>query len=181
MEIIETKLPEVMLIRPKVFEDERGFFYESYNEHIFKEVLGISAHFCQDNHSCSSKNVLRGLHYQLNRPQGKLVRATKGAIFDVAVDMRKSSPNFGKWVSMELSEANRLMAWIPPGFAHGFLTLSDTAEVLYKATAFYDPNSDRSLLWSDPSLAIQWPLKGLPILSLKDASAKLLKEADCFV
>lgn len=180
MEIIETKLPGVKLIKPKVFGDARGFFYESYNEQVFKDVLGIRDHFFQDNHSRSCKNVLRGLHYQIALPQGKLVRATKGAIFDVAVDMRKSSPYFGKWTGMHLSEHNHLMAWIPPGFAHGFLSLSDEVEVLYKATAPYHKDSDRSLLWNDATIGIEWPLEGSPLLSEKDAKGTTFHLADCY-
>lgn len=180
MEIIETELPGVRLFRPKLFSDARGFFYESYNEKVFREELGIKEHFFQDNHSRSSKHVLRGLHYQLEQPQGKLVRVVRGEIFDVAVDMRKSSPHFGKWVGMHLSEDNYLMAWIPPGFAHGFLTLSDEADVLYKATAPYHQPSDRSLLWNDPTVGITWPLTESPLLSDKDVRGKLFHEADCF-
>lgn len=153
---------------------------ESYTEHFFKNQLGILEGFYQDNHSRSVKNVLRGLHYQIERPQGKLVRVTKGKIFDVAVDLRRSSPNFGKWVGMELSEDNQLMAWIPPGFAHGFLTLTDEVDVLYKATAPYHKESDCSLLWNDPALGITWPLLDEPLLSDKDAAGKLFCDAPCF-
>lgn len=181
MEIIETELPGVILIRPKIFEDARGFFYESYNKDVFENKLGIKDSFFQDNHSRSIKNVLRGLHYQLEQPQGKLVRVGRGEVFDVAVDMRRSSPNFGKWVGMHLSEENRLMAWIPPGFAHGFLTLSNEADVLYKATAPYHKESDRSMLWSDPEIGIKWPINGTPLLSDKDAAGKLFQDADCFL
>lgn len=179
MEMIETSLPGVKLFRPKIFEDARGFFFESYNENTFRE-LGINDHFVQDNHSRSSKYVLRGMHYQLENPQGKLVRVTTGEIFDVAVDMRKSSPSFGKWVGMHLSAENQLMAWIPPGFAHGFLALSDEVDVLYKTTAPYHKESDRSLLWNDPTVGIEWPLTTQPLLSEKDAMGKLFHEADCF-
>lgn len=180
MEILETELKEVKLIKPKIFEDGRGFFYECYNEQVFRELLGIREHFFQDNHSRSCKNVLRGLHYQMVHPQGKLVRAAKGEIFDVAVDMRKSSPNFGKWVGMYLSEKNHLMAWIPPGFAHGFLALSEEADVLYKATSPYHKDSDRSLLWSDSSVGIDWPLTDTPLLSDKDAAGIAMRLADCY-
>ncbi len=180
MEIIETELPGVILIRPKIFEDARGFFYESYNKEMF-ERLGIKETFFQDNHSRSIKNVLRGLHYQLEQPQGKLVRVGRGEVYDVAVDMRQSSPNFGKWVGMHLSAENHLMAWIPPGFAHGFLTLSDEAHVLYKATAPYDKESDRSMLWNDSEIGIKWPISDAPLLSDKDAAGKLFKDADCFL
>lgn len=179
MELIKTELPGVVMLRPKVFGDARGFFYECYNEKTFRD-LGIDASFFQDNHSRSSKGVLRGLHYQIEQPQGKLVRAAKGAIFDVAVDMRRSSPNFGKWVGMHLSEENHLMAWIPPGFAHGFLVLSDVADVLYKASAPYHKDSDRSLLWNDPTIGIEWPIIGAPLLSDKDAAAKRFSIADAF-
>ena len=181
MEIIETELPGVILIRPKIFEDPRGFFFESYNKDVFEKVIGIKESFFQDNHSRSIKNVLRGLHYQLEHSQGKLVRVGKGEIFDVAVDMRRSSPHFGKWVGMHLSEENRLMAWIPAGFAHGFLTLSDEADVLYKASAPYHKESDRSLLWNDPEIGIKWPIHEAPLLSEKDAAGKLFKDADCFL
>lgn len=179
MEMIETELPGVKLIKPKLFNDERGFFYECYNEKMFHD-LGIKESFFQDNHSRSSKNVLRGLHYQLQNPQGKLVRATRGAIFDVAVDLRRSSPYFGKWVGMLLSEENHCMAWIPPGFAHGFLALSDQVDVLYKTTAPYHKESDRSLLWNDATLGIVWPLEQAPLLSAKDAAGTPFVKADCF-
>lgn len=181
MKAIPTSLPGVLILEPKVFKDDRGFFLESYQEKIFAEVTGISPVFVQDNHSFSVKDVLRGLHYQMINPQGKLIRVVRGEIFDVAVDIRKSSPFFGKWVGVHLSEANHQMLWIPPGFAHGFLALSDQADVLYKTTSFYDYPSDRSLLWSDLDLAIQWPLQGRnPLLSAKDAIAKTLKEAEVF-
>jgi dTDP-4-dehydrorhamnose 3,5-epimerase len=180
MEMTQTALPDVKLIKPKLWGDQRGFFQESYNQRTFSTQLGILYDFVQDNHSRSTKNVLRGLHYQIEQPQGKIVRVTKGEIFDVAVDLRKSSPFFGKWVGMHLSESNHLMAWIPPGFAHGFLALSDEVDVLYKTTTFYHAASDQSLLWNDPSLGIQWPLIELPFLSQKDAIGKLLKDAECF-
>lgn len=179
MEIIATKIEEVKIIRPKVFADERGFFLESYHQQKLESLLGDLV-FVQDNHSRSVQHVLRGLHYQLHQPQGKLVRVSRGAIFDVAVDIRSSSPTFGKWVGMTLSDENKEMAWIPPGFAHGFLTLSETADVLYKTTTFYHAPSDRSLLWNDPALAIDWPLNGSPLLSDKDARAKCLVECELF-
>lgn len=179
MEIIATKIEEVKIIRPKVFADERGFFLESYHQQKLESLLGNLV-FVQDNHSRSVQHVLRGLHYQLYQPQGKLVRVSRGAIFDVAVDIRSSSPTFGKWVGMTLSDENKEMAWIPPGFAHGFLTLSETADVLYKTTTFYDAPSDRSLLWNDPALAIDWPLNGSPLLSDKDARAKRIVECELF-
>jgi dTDP-4-dehydrorhamnose 3,5-epimerase len=182
MHIIPTCLNGVLILAPKVFSDDRGFFLESYHQTRVNDLLGIKHAFVQDNHSRSVKNVLRGLHYQVNFPQGKLVRVTRGEIFDVAVDLRKNSPSFGKWAGMVLSEQNHHMAWIPPGFAHGFLVLSDVADVLYKATAFYDPASDRSLFWNDLEIGIRWPLRegAIPILSEKDRKGRLLKEADCF-
>lgn len=180
MDIINTRLPDVYLMKPAVFTDARGFFLESYNQQTFRDKLGAEFHFFQDNHSRSYKNVLRGLHYQIRFPQGKLVRVTKGEIFDVAVDMRKDSPSFGKWVGMHLSADNHLMAWIPPGFAHGFVVLSEEADVLYKATAPYHKESDRSLLWNDFDIGIQWPIACDPILSEKDALAKTFKDAEYF-
>lgn len=179
MEIIDTPIPDVKIIRPKVFADERGFFLESYHQKRLESLLG-DVSFVQDNHSRSSAHVLRGLHYQTNQPQGKLVRVARGTIFDVAVDIRSASPTFGKWVGMLLSDENKEMAWIPPGFAHGFLTFSDTADVLYKVTTYYDPASDRSLLWNDPAIGIKWPLEAAPLLSPKDALAKTLQECEVF-
>lgn len=181
MEIIETKLPGVLLIKPMVFKDSRGFFFESYNEQVFREKTGMQESFFQDNHSRSEKHVLRGLHYQISQPQGKLVRVVRGEVYDVAVDLRKSSPYFGKWVGMLLTEDNHQMAWIPPGFAHGFLVLSKTADVLYKATAPYDKQSDRSLIWNDPEINIAWPVTAHPRLSEKDAAAASFCNAECFV
>jgi len=171
MKTIPCAIPDVVLIEPKVFGDERGFFYESWNRRAFAE-LGIAADFVQDNHSRSQQNVLRGLHYQVRHPQGKLVRVIVGAVFDVAVDLRKTSPTFGQWVGFTLSADNRRMAWIPPGFAHGFLVLSDTAEFLYKTTDFWYPEFERTLLWNDRQLAIDWPLAGAPILAAKDAAGQ---------
>jgi dTDP-4-dehydrorhamnose 3,5-epimerase len=179
MKAIPTRLPEVLLIEPRVFGDSRGFFFESWNEREF-ERAGITAKFVQDNHSRSAQGVLRGLHYQIRQPQGKLVRVTEGEIFDVAVDMRRSSPNFGKWESARLSAHSKSMLWIPIGFAHGFCVLSDFAEVLYKTTDFYSREHERSILWNDPDLAIPWPLNGDPILSTKDAEASRLRDAEVF-
>jgi dTDP-4-dehydrorhamnose 3,5-epimerase len=179
MQVQETNLDEVKLLVPRVFADSRGFFLESYNQRTFGE-LGIHETFVQDNHSRSERGVLRGLHYQLVQPQGKLVRAVRGEIFDVAVDLRGSSPTFGQWTGHILSEDNKLMLWIPAGFGHGFLVLSPIAEVLYKATDFYAPQGERSVLWNDPEIGIEWPDAGTPILSPKDAAGKRLLEADVF-
>lgn len=180
MNIVETALPGVLLIEPRVFGDARGFFLESWNRRGFAQA-GLDLDFVQDNHSRSAKGVLRGLHYQLSNPQGKLVRVTQGAVFDVAVDIRRSSPHFGRWVGYELSEANHRMLWIPPGFAHGFLVLSDSADFLYKCTTLYDPPSDRGIRWDDPAIAIAWPDVGTtPLLSAKDAAAPGLAEAELF-
>ncbi len=181
MKITPTTIPDVLIIEPKVFGDARGFFFESYNRQAFKEATGLDVDFVQDNHSKSTKGVLRGLHYQLPpKAQGKLVRVVQGEVFDVAVDIRKSSPTFGKWVGDILSAENRKQLWIPPGFAHGFLTLSDTAEFLYKTTNYYSPEHERSLLWSDPALGIAWPIEGEPKLAMKDAAALTLKQAEVF-
>ncbi|WP_163329001.1 dTDP-4-dehydrorhamnose 3,5-epimerase [Desulfurobacterium thermolithotrophum] len=178
-EFIRTEIPEVIIVEPKVFGDERGFFMETYKKSDFVKV-GIDTDFVQDNHSKSIKGVLRGLHYQLEpKAQGKLVRCVKGKIFDVAVDIRKESPTFGKWVGMELSEENKLMLWIPKGFAHGFLTLSEEAEIIYKVSGGeYSPEHDRSIRWNDPDIGIKWPLDGEPILSEKDRMAPFLKDAE---
>jgi dTDP-4-dehydrorhamnose 3,5-epimerase len=178
--LIETPLPGVLLIEPRVFGDARGFFMESWNRRTFAEA-GLDMDFVQDNHSRSSRGVLRGLHYQLHNPQGKLVRVTQGAVFDVAVDIRRASPHFGRWVGYELSADNHRMLWIPPGFAHGFLVLSDTADFLYKCTSLYDPPSDRGIRWDDPAIGIDWPdMGGAPLLSAKDAAAPLLADAEVF-
>jgi dTDP-4-dehydrorhamnose 3,5-epimerase len=179
MKTIPTRLPEVVLIEPKVFGDSRGFFFESWNEREF-ERAGISARFVQDNHSRSARGVLRGLHYQIRRPQGKLVRVIEGEIFDVAVDIRRGSANFGKWESARLSAHSKSMLWIPVGFAHGFCVVSDFAEVLYKTTDFYSPEHERSILWNDPDLGIPWPLDGEPLLSAKDSKAPRLRDAEVF-
>lgn len=180
MRVIETAIPDVLIIEPKVFGDERGFFYESFNLAKFEAVIGGKANFVQDNHSRSAKNVLRGLHYQIQQPQGKLVRVVQGSVFDVAVDIRKSSPTFGQHVVLELSAENKRMLWIPEGFAHGFLVLSETAEFLYKTTDYYAPEHERSIAWNDPDLNIQWPIQGAPSLSAKDILGKYLAEADYF-
>jgi len=179
MEVIETRLPGVLLLEPKVFGDARGFFLESWNRQTFAE-LGFDLDFVQDNHSRSAKGVLRGLHYQLDDPQGKLVRVVSGAVFDVAVDLRKSSPQFGQWVGYELSAENQRMLWIPPGLGHGFLVLSDTADFLYKTTAYYAPQWDRGVRWDDPEIGVAWPLDGAPILSVKDQALPFFKDADVF-
>ena len=169
MKVTPTAIPDVLIIEPKVFGDTRGFFYESFNGRAFDEAVGRHVEFVQDNHSRSSKGVLRGLHYQIQQPQGKLVRVARGAVFDVAVDIRKSSPTFGKWVGVELSEDNHRQLWVPPGFAHGFLVLSQTADFLYKTTEYYAPEHERCIAWNDPALAIAWPDMGMaPCLSGKD-------------
>ena len=180
MKIIPLDIPEVCLIEPKVFGDERGFFFESFNQRQFIEAIGREVNFVQDNHSRSVKGVLRGLHYQIKQAQGKLVRVVSGEVFDVAVDLRKSSPTFGKWVGEVLSGENKKQLWVPEGFAHGFLVLSDTAEFVYKTTEYYAPEFERSILWSDPSLNIDWPMDGEPQLAAKDAAALLFSEADVF-
>jgi dTDP-4-dehydrorhamnose 3,5-epimerase len=180
MHITPTALPEVLLIEPKVFGDDRGFFFESYNRRAFAEACGIDVDFVQDNHSRSAQNVLRGLHYQIEQAQGKLVRVVAGEVFDVAVDIRKSSPDFGKWVGMRLSADNKRMLWVPPGFAHGFLVVSAAAEFLYKTTDYYAPQHERCIAWNDPQLAIDWPLAGAPILSAKDQLGKRLTEAEVY-
>ncbi len=176
-------IPDVICFTPKVFGDDRGFFYESFNQRVFEQALGQPApHFVQDNHSRSAKGVLRGLHYQIQQPQGKLVRVTQGEVFDVAVDIRKSSPTFGNWVGEILSAQNNKQIWVPPGFAHGFLVLSDTAEFLYKATDFWAPQFERCIAWNDPAIGIKWPLQDIiPALSGKDAQGKLLAQAECFI
>ena len=180
MQVIRTAIPEVLLIEPKVFGDDRGFFYESYNERAFGEAIGPSFRFVQDNHSRSARNVLRGLHYQIQQPQGKLVRVTAGEIYDVAVDIRRRSPTFGKLTAIVLSAANRKMYWVPPGFAHGFLVVSEHAEVQYKTTDYWAPQHERSILWNDSDLAISWPLKGEPILSQKDRAGVAFRQAEVF-
>ncbi|MTF39840.1 dTDP-4-dehydrorhamnose 3,5-epimerase [Cyanobacterium aponinum AL20118] len=180
MEIITTEIPEVFIIQPKVFQDDRGFFYESFNARTFQEKTGLNPNFVQDNHSHSQRNVLRGLHYQIQQKQAKLVRVINGEILDVAVDIRKSSPTFKQWVAVKLSAENQKQLWIPEGFAHGFLVLSETADVLYKTNNFYSSQHDRSIRWNDPEINLNWNLKETPILSEKDKNAPLLKEAEIF-
>lgn len=181
MNVIDTEIPEVKIFEPKVFGDSRGFFFESFNQKIFESATGVKKEFVQDNHSKSQKNVLRGLHYQLPpAAQGKLVRVTHGEVFDVAVDIRKSSATFGKWVGVFLSEENKRQMWIPEGFAHGFLTISDTAEFLYKTTNFYSPAHEACLAWNDPALAIDWPIAEAPILATKDSQGGFLSEEKVF-
>jgi dTDP-4-dehydrorhamnose 3,5-epimerase len=179
MRVTTTVLPDILLIEPHVFGDERGFFFESYSRRALAEA-GLAAEFVQDNHSRSARGVLRGLHYQIEHAQGKLVRVTAGEVFDVAVDMRKSSPTFGRSVGMPLSGENRRMLWIPPGFAHGFLVLSDAAEFLYKTTDYWYPQFERTLLWNDPAVGIAWPLAGAPTLAAKDAAGRPLALADVY-
>jgi dTDP-4-dehydrorhamnose 3,5-epimerase len=179
MNVQSTQIPGVLIVEPVIFSDERGFFLESFNEREMRSI-GIDAHFVQDNHSRSVRNVLRGLHYQINQPQGKLVRVVSGKVFDVAVDVRRDSPSFGMWVGVELSAENKRMFWLPPGLAHGYLVLSDSADFLYKATDYYAQKYERTILWNDPVLGIEWPLTGQPILSAKDASAKTFSEAEVF-
>ena len=181
MNVITTKIPEVFIIEPKVFGDERGFFFESFNQKVFAEKTGVEDTFVQDNHSRSVKGVLRGLHYQIQQAQGKLVRVVSGEVFDVAVDIRKNSPTFGEWVGCVLSEKNKRQFWVPPGFAHGFLVTSDSADFLYKTTDYYAPEYERSILWNDPDIGIEWPLEGItPVLSKKDEAANSFKTAEIF-
>jgi dTDP-4-dehydrorhamnose 3,5-epimerase len=180
MKITPTELPDVLLIEPKIFGDERGFFFESFNARSFAETTGISTPFVQDNHSRSARNVLRGLHYQVQQVQGKLVRVTSGSVYDVSVDLRLGSSTFGQWTGTTLSAENRRMLWIPPGFGHGFQVTSDAAEFLYKTTDYWAPAHERCIKWDDPQLAIQWPLQGVPIVSAKDQQGLLLKDAEVF-
>lgn len=180
MNIIQTTIPDVLILEPKVFGDERGFFFESFNQAKFDAAIGKKVQFVQDNHSRSAKNVLRGLHYQIQQPQGKLVRVVQGAVFDVAVDIRQSSPTFGQHVGLELSAENKRMLWVPEGFAHGFLVLTESAEFLYKTTDYYAPEYERSIAWNDPTLNIQWPLTVAPTLSGKDAHAATFAVAAYF-
>lgn len=180
LNVIRTEIPEVMIIEPKVFGDDRGFFFESFNARQFEEATGVTRTFVQDNHSRSSRNVLRGLHYQIQHPQGKLVRVTVGEVFDVAVDLRESSPTFGKWVGVKLSAENKRQLWVPEGFAHGFVVISEYAEFLYKTTDYWYPEHERSLLWNDPDLGIQWPVQCTPVLAAKDANGKGLADAELF-
>ncbi|MCX7095281.1 MAG: dTDP-4-dehydrorhamnose 3,5-epimerase [Methylobacter sp.] len=180
MQIHTTEIPDVLIIEPKVFGDDRGFFYESFNARRFAELTGASAHFVQDNHSKSAQHVLRGLHYQIQQAQGKLVRVVAGEVFDVAVDIRKNSATFGRWVGVTLSADNKRQLWIPEGFAHGFVVISESAEFLYKTTDYWAPEHERSILWNDPAIGIEWPINAEPILSGKDKEGKLLKDAEVF-
>lgn len=182
MNIIRTPIADLLIIESRVFGDERGFFFESYNERRFQEAIGAAepVRFVQDNHSRSAKNVLRGLHYQVRQPQGKLVRVIAGEVYDVAVDLRRSSPTFGKWFGAVLSEENRRQLWVPAGFAHGFLVTSDSADFLYKTTDYYAPEHERSIAWNDPAIGIEWPLTGAPVLSAKDSKAGLLADAEVY-
>ena len=179
MIVTPTAIPDVKLVEPKVFGDSRGFFFESWNRRALA-VAGLDVEFVQDNHSRSRRGVLRGLHYQIERPQGKLVRVIAGEVFDVAVDLRRSSPTFGRWVGATLSADNKRMLWVPPGFAHGFVVLSDSADFLYKATDYWFPEHERTLLWNDPALGIAWPFAGAPTLAAKDAAGRVLAEAACY-
>jgi dTDP-4-dehydrorhamnose 3,5-epimerase len=181
LKVTPTKIPDVLLIEPKVFGDERGFFFESFNQAKFEAAVGRQVHFVQDNHSKSVKNVLRGLHYQIQQPQGKLVRVVQGEVFDVAVDLRKSSPTFGQWVGEILSANNKKQLWVPEGFAHGFVVLSESAEFLYKTTDYWAPEFERSIAWNDPEIGIEWPFSGEPSLSVKDKLAITLATAEHFV
>jgi dTDP-4-dehydrorhamnose 3,5-epimerase len=180
MNVIPTAIPDVLILEPRVFGDERGFFFESFNAREFAQAIGHDVQFVQDNHSRSAKNVLRGLHYQIQQPQGKLVRVTLGEVFDVAVDIRRSSPSFGQWVGTRLSAENKRQLWIPEGFAHAFFVVSEFAEFLYKTTDYYAPAHERSIRWDDTDLAIQWPVTGPPILSQKDQQAPLFADAEVF-
>ena len=180
MKATPTAVPDVLVLEPKVFGDARGFFLESFNRKAFREATGVDADFVQDNHSRSARGVLRGLHYQIRQPQGKLVRVVRGSVFDVAVDVRRSSPTYGRWVGEVLSEENQRQLWIPAGFAHGFVVLSEFAEFLYKTTNYYNPSSERSIRWDDPDLGIDWQLDEAPKLSAKDQAAAFLKDADVF-
>ena len=180
MKATRLAIPDVVLIEPKVFGDARGFFFESFNQKAFNDATGTNHQFVQDNHSRSAQGVLRGLHYQIQQPQGKLVRVARGRVWDVAVDIRKSSPTFGQWVGAELSEDNQHQLWVPQGFAHGFVVLSESADFLYKTTDYYAPEHERCIAWNDPQLAIAWPIAGAPSLSAKDAQGLLLKSAEKF-
>ena len=180
MQAVQTGIPGLLIFEPKVFGDARGFFFESFNQKKFSELTGVGGTFVQDNHSRSARNVLRGLHYQIKQPQGKLVRVVAGEVYDVAVDIRRSSPTFGKWFGTRLSAENKKMMWIPVGFAHGFVVLSDHAEFLYKTTDYWAPEHERCIAWNDPTLAIDWPLQGEPLLSAKDAAGRPFPEAEVF-
>lgn len=180
MKITSTRLPEVLIIEPRVFGDSRGFFFESYNRQAFSQATGLEVDFVQDNHSRSGQGVLRGLHYQIHQPQGKLVRVVKGTVFDVAVDIRKSSPTFGQWVGVTLSEDNCRQLYVPPGFAHGFVVISDSADFLYKTTDYYAPEHERCIAWNDTTIGIQWPIDGEPVVSAKDKVGLPLSQAELF-
>ena len=180
MKVIRTEIPDVLLLEPRVFEDGRGVAFESYNRRVFRELLGADPEFVQDNRSVSRRNVLRGLHYQVERPQGKLITAVRGEIYDVAVDLRRRSPTFGRWVGFRLSESDRRMAWLPRGFAHGFLTLSESAEVLYKLDDFWSPPHERTLAWDEDEVGVRWPLQGEPVLSDKDRRGVPFRSAELF-
>ncbi len=180
MHVIPTAISDVLIIEPKVFGDARGFFFESYNEQAFARATGLSLNFVQDNHSRSAQGVLRGMHYQIRQPQGKLVRVVRGSVFDVAVDLRRSSPTFGRWVGVELSESNHRQLWVPPGFAHGFVVTSELADFLYKTTDYYAPEHERCIAWNDPAIGIQWPLDGAPALSAKDQQGVSLAQAEVY-
>lgn len=180
MNVIATHIPGVLILEPRIFGDDRGFFFESFNERLFEEKTGAKPAFVQDNHSRSARNVLRGLHYQIRQPQGKLVRVISGEVFDVAVDIRKSSPTFGKWVGASLSAENKRQIWMPPGFAHGFLVLSEYAEFLYKTTDYWAPEHERIIIWNDPTLAIEWPISGEPTLAAKDKLGRRLAESEVY-
>jgi dTDP-4-dehydrorhamnose 3,5-epimerase len=180
MNVIKTAIPDVLILEPKVFGDERGFFFESFNQRVFEEKTGLKPRFVQDNHSRSARYVLRGLHYQIRQPQAKLVRVAAGEVFDVAVDLRKGSPSFGKWAGTTLSAENRRQMWIPEGFAHGFLVLSDSADFLYKTTDYYAPGHERCVIWNDPGIGIHWPLSGEPVLAAKDKAGMRLQQAEVF-
>jgi dTDP-4-dehydrorhamnose 3,5-epimerase len=180
LKVIPTDLPGVLLLEPKVFEDARGAVFESYNRRAFAQATGVDVEFVQDNHSHSKKNVLRGLHYQVVKPQGKLIRVLRGEIFDVAVDLRRSSPGFGKWVGFNLSDKDSRMAWIPSGFGHGLLALSGVADVLYKMTEFWSPEHERTVAWNDPDIGVRWPISGAPLISEKDKAGKRLADAQIF-
>ncbi len=180
MQVVQTGIPDLLVLEPKVFGDARGFFFESFNQRVFRQLTGRDDQFVQDNHSRSARGVLRGLHYQIQQPQGKLVRVVSGEVFDVAVDIRRSSPTFGKWFGLTLSADNKRMLWIPPGFAHGFVVLSEYAEFLYKTTDYWAPEHERCIIWNDSDLGIDWPLAGQPLLSAKDSAGKTFREAEVF-
>jgi dTDP-4-dehydrorhamnose 3,5-epimerase len=183
MKVVDTAIPEVKILEPRVFSDARGFFYESYNERVFREATGVAPSFVQDNHSQSVRGVVRGLHYQIQHAQGKLVRVIAGAVFDAVVDLRRSSPTFGKHITVELSAQNKRMLWVPEGFAHGFMALADNVEFVYKTTGYWAKDFERTLLWNDPALGIDWPMERIghaPVVNEKDLTGALFKDTDCF-